>query len=159
MSKTVTGILIDPFTRTVSTVQVPDGSTDALLNFLYRSIQCDMVGCSSLPNEDSGYYDDDGLLKPWDQQAFFHVIGWFDYPLAGRWVVTRFTPGVDEDYDPLEDCVTDVDALRALIKWVAPQDVVVPSPSFIEYDEAGNVSSSKPVDGGSGVWTFDNQPT
>lgn len=159
MSKTVTGILIDPFARTVTPVQVPDGSTDALLHFLYANIQCDIVGSSGLPNEDSGYYDDDGLLKPWDQQAFFYVPGWFDYPLAGRWIVTRFTPGVEEDYDPLSDCATDIDKLRATIQWVAPQDVVVPSPQFVEYDKAGNVSSAKPVDGGSGVWTFDNQPT
>lgn len=155
MTKTVTGILIDPFTRTVEAVQVPDTTTEALLAYLYATLQCQMVSCSALPNGDTGYYDDEGLLMDWDQQAFFQFTP-YPYPVPGRWLITRMTPGLERDV--LHDCKTTVDALRASVKWIEPKDVVVPSPTFTEYDKDGKPGQTHVVDGGDGTWSYKNQP-
>jgi len=74
--------LIDPANRTVTTVELPD-SKDRL-PAIYRHLQCDTFDVAGLPNGDSVYVDDEGLLKP--MQHFFAVRGMPD-PFAGRGLV------------------------------------------------------------------------
>lgn len=74
--------LIDPANRTVTTVELPD-SKDRL-TAIYRHLQCDTFDVAGLPNGDSVYVDDEGLLKP--MQHFFAVRG-MPEPFAGRGLV------------------------------------------------------------------------
>lgn len=74
--------LIDPAKRTVTTVELPD-SKDRL-TAIYRHLHCDTFDVAGLPNGDSVYVDDEGLLKP--MQHFFAVRG-MPEPFAGRGLV------------------------------------------------------------------------
>lgn len=74
--------LIAPANRTLTTVELPD-SKDRL-TAIYRHLQCDTFDVATLPNGDTVYVDDEGLLKP--MKHFFAVRG-MPEPFAGRGLV------------------------------------------------------------------------
>lgn len=75
-------LLIDPANQTITTVELPD--TGDKLPAMNEHLQCDMFDVVTLPNGDTVYVDDEGLLKP--LQHFFAVRG-MPEPLAGRGLV------------------------------------------------------------------------
>lgn len=75
-------LLIDPANQTVTTVELPD--TGDKLPAIYKHLQCDTFDAATLPNGDTVYVDDEGLLKP--LQHFFAVRG-MPEPFAGRGLV------------------------------------------------------------------------
>jgi hypothetical protein len=74
--------LIDPANKAISTVELPD--TGDKLPAIYKQLQCDTIDAVPLPNGDTIYVDDEGLLKPILQ--FFAVRG-ASQPFAGRGLV------------------------------------------------------------------------
>lgn len=150
-------ILIDPLAKTVSTVMlaVHDNQSRPHLDDLYQLIGTEELGHSTLRNGDSMWYDDNGLLKDWSQQAFC-LAPFCDTALAGKIVVTRYQPGAEQD--TLLDCRTDKIALQQAIQWVAPKAVEVPAPTISETGADGHMTEPVPLDGGAAVWTFADNP-
>lgn len=74
--------LIDPANQSVTTVELPD-SKDRL-TAIYRHLQCDTFDVATLPNGDTIYVDDEGLLRP--LQHFIAIRG-MPEPFAGRGLV------------------------------------------------------------------------
>ena len=73
---TIRAILIDPFAKSVTEVQVQTG-----LKHFYELLGCDLVDVVRFGNGVDGWLDDEGLFK--DPQAFF-TIGAYPQPLAGK---------------------------------------------------------------------------
>lgn len=82
---TVKGILIDPFTDSVTEVEYVD------YKCIYKHIQCDSFDAAGLSNGDTAWVDDNGLSVP--GQQFFWIEDLYPYPLAGRGLIL----GVDEE--------------------------------------------------------------
>lgn len=154
MSQQFKAILIDPFKKSVEAITYSEQATHDFLDYLYKIIGTEELSCSVLSNGDTAWYDDNGLRKPWEQQAFFQFFG-FPYPVTGRWFIMRLEGGMDRDTH--YDCRTTLADLASLT-WVIPKDVVVPAPHFIKYDKDGHITEQGPVDGGSPVWDYNNQP-
>lgn len=154
---TRSAILIDPVARSVTALQlaVHDNAAMPHLQDLYTLLGTDELGHSRLPNGDSMWYDDNGLLKDWGAQAFC-LAPFCETALAGRVVVTRYLPGIDED--ELLDCRTDLALLQQAIQWIAPKAVEVPAPTVSSSRADGTMSEPVPVDGGAPVWTFADHP-
>ena len=74
------GILIDPFSMTVSEVE-HDGSVEGIC----RLLECNIFTLAVFSDNDDGVYvDDEGLLV--SDQAFFSIEG-YPQPLAGKGLV------------------------------------------------------------------------
>lgn len=89
--KTITGLLINPFDRTVKTIECRAGS----LQDIYEAIQCqtfDVAGFEYKGSEYSLFIDDEGLFKSPDDQAYFFWQGRF---FAGRAVIFGVNPSGD----------------------------------------------------------------
>lgn len=155
--KQCTAILIDPVAKTVTPVQLDphDNRASPHLADLYKLVGTDEVGTSTLQNGDSMWYDDNGLLRDWSAQAFF-LAPFCPTPIAGKVIVTRYEPGLDED--TLLDCNTDITRLQQAIQWVAPKAVEVPAPTISKQGEDGTMTAPVPLDGGATTWTFANNP-
>lgn len=155
--KNCKAILIDPFAKTVTALHLSDHDNDPLplLADLYKLIGTDNLDHNTLQNGDSMWCDDNGLLKDWSTQAFF-LAPFCPTPLAGKVVVLRTLPGIDQD--TMADCKTDIELLRKAIQWVAPKAVEVPAPTISERGEDGTMSAPEPLDGGAATWTYANHP-
>ena len=68
----LTGLLIDPFLKKVTTVKVDTSDT---LKSMYKHIGCNMVEVVSLTqySDDDIWCDEEGLLKPSGEQRFFKI--------------------------------------------------------------------------------------
>ena len=64
----LTGILIDPFLKKVTTVKVENDLKD-----FYRHIGCNLVEVVSFGDVNDLWVDEEGLLKPSGEQRFFKV--------------------------------------------------------------------------------------
>lgn len=156
MSLPARAILIDPMLRSITAVTLTNSPPGTELARLKQFVGTDNLSCSRLPNGDTGWYDDNGLFVPWTEQAFFTMPG-FSYPLAGRWLITRYDMD-DEGEEALQHCRTELDFLNAMVGWIDAQAVAIPSPTVATLDKEGNTVSVRVLDGGDGVWTFENQP-
>jgi len=68
----LTGLLIDPFNKKVTTVKVDTTNT---LKSMYKLIGCSMVEVVSLTQyaDDDIWCDEEGLMKPRGEQRFFKI--------------------------------------------------------------------------------------
>jgi Domain of unknown function (DUF3846) len=76
--KMLTGILIDPFAKTVTMVEVVHD-----LSAYYKLLDCDLVDVIRLTPHVDLWIDDEGLLKEPPNQAYFYL-GDYPSPIAGR---------------------------------------------------------------------------
>jgi hypothetical protein len=150
-TQNIRGILIDPFTHTVTEVFV-DGSDT--LKAMRKQIQCDYVCRVALGSirgiEQDLWIDDEGILCDWDTQAFFKLRGMPD-PLAGRGIIFAGTEDGDTVGTTLE-----VERVTELMQWITPQQVIVPAPRMIGINEDGTESVT--LLAGTESWSYTNQP-
>lgn len=117
--KMINAILIDPVARTVTTVQV-DADTPNQLEQMYKLIGCELVEAVNLPNGDTGWIDEEGLLH--GPQGFFEM-PYYPQPLAGRCLITG-TEWNDEG-DVMVDAKTTIESIEKDIQYWTPMDLKV----------------------------------
>lgn len=105
-------ILIDPFTRTVQTVEHSGDYHE-----IYKLI--DAGTFEVLPLDDRGnglYLDEDGLFA--DRQEFF-ALGNYPQPLAGKGLIL----GVDSEGESAGTTLK-LEAVFAAVRWLSPEEAV-----------------------------------
>jgi hypothetical protein len=86
------GILIDPFTRTVSDIE-----TSGKLAEIYELLGVELVTVVSVGEDQSLFLDDEGLLVPKEEQEYWNWKG-SNQPYAGKGLIL----GLDEDGDNID---------------------------------------------------------
>lgn len=171
-------ILIDPFKKSVSQIDVPkglDGLRDAVFQVHAPRDPAD-AEAKALSGESPGYVevvrlhkridmwiDEEGLLKPWEKQRFFHLKGEPDTRHYAGYGVLLGVNSSGEDTADAPAWLT-VGAVYSIVDWVEPQDVRVPAPRFFSGDELDESMHVKPGAKGKSLshsdeWSIDNQPT
>ena len=106
------GILIDPFTRTISEIE-----TGGTLAEIYSTLEVELITVVSIGQEDILYIDDEGLLVPKEVQEYFYWRG-SNQPYAGRGLIL----GTDEEGDNTDTSLT-VEDVRRLVTFIDKKDV------------------------------------
>lgn len=116
MSPTITGVLIDPTTQSVSYTEIPanDDGTVSLMG-LYDTLDCSLVDRFSLSSDADLVLDDEGLLKP-NNPGF--TIGSYPRIFAGKAVLLRV-----ENSSWVSVPSINMEAMTELIQWFSPADV------------------------------------
>lgn len=149
MTKPIRGVLIDPFSRTVS-IAVVDGSDAGLCASLYKLLGCDIVQHVALGNNEGLWCDEEGLLKPWSAQAFFQL-GTYPQPFAGKSIILKTSPAGHT----LSSLCT-VEQIVPMVSWVDARSVRVPGTRIQTLDRDGNVVTDEAI--GPDEFTYDSQP-
>lgn len=105
------GILIDPFTRTVSDVE-----TSADLDDLYEILQVDLITVVRIPPNHALILDDEGLLKSKDIQEYFYIDG-MAQPLAGRGLI------LGDSYGENKSAQLPLDLVKNLVSFPSKEDI------------------------------------
>ena len=107
MTETVKGFLIDPFSKTVTSVEV-EKQNSTTLKSLYNLIECQRVDCVAIDDKNDVWVDDEGLFV--EGQMFFQLPT--GNLLAGKGVVM----GCNLSGTPV-DTTADLEKLRKEIKF------------------------------------------
>jgi hypothetical protein len=146
-------ILIDPYTRTIEAIELPIANDEATLKVLYQAIfhaDHGIIQALDLGADHDLWIDEEGLLKPWEDQAFFQLLD--HSPIAGRGVILSH-----DDNGSCTPCLAPIEPVRRAVSWVDPHDVQVPAPTFCELDaDLQPKGEPQPLNGGPAVWTFEN---
>lgn len=96
-NKTVKGILVDPYTQSLSYVDVPVEGKSSTLKGLYSAIGCSLVELISINSTTDLWVDEEGLLKVDENSRFFfiEINGRRSNALAGRGVILGCTHTYD----------------------------------------------------------------
>ena len=94
------GILIDPFTKTVTDIQ-----TSGKLAEIYEILGVELVTAVSVGEDQTLFLDDEGLMVPKDNQEYFQWRG-SNQPYAGKGLIL----GVDEDGDNIDASMGSLEA-------------------------------------------------
>jgi hypothetical protein len=94
------GILIDPFTKTVTDVE-----TSGKLAEIYEILGVELITAVSVGEDQTLFLDDEGLMVPKDNQEYFQWRG-SNQPYAGKGLIL----GVDEDGDNIDASMGSLDA-------------------------------------------------
>jgi hypothetical protein len=105
------GYLIDPFTKTVSVVELAGKENlNQHMQDMYRLLHCDVIGVVWFMDIDEVVLiDDEGLLKDLDEQQFFELCG-------GLYAGYGLMVGTDSDGNSVNPSFT-VEALRERVSW------------------------------------------
>jgi hypothetical protein len=116
MSPTITGVLIDPTTQSVSYTEIPanEDGTVSLMG-LYDTLDCSLVDRFSLSSDADLVLDDEGLLKP-NNPGF--TIGSYPRIFAGKAVLLRV-----ENHSWVSVPSINMEAMTELVQWFSPADV------------------------------------
>lgn len=106
------GILIDPFTRTVSEIEFNGG-----LAAIYELLGVECITSISVGQSDTLYLDDEGLMVPKDQQEYWQWPG-SNQPYAGRGLIL----GADEDGDDTDATVTE-EEVKGIVRFLDKTDI------------------------------------
>lgn len=140
-------ILIDPFTKTVTDVVLPDGTIETMR----KTLQCAYVECVRyFGNNEVGCINDEGMLVDWDRQAFFKLSN--SATIAGRMVLAR------ETQTGWTDTRFDAALIRPHVTFVDAKDVRVPAMCITTLNKDGT-ESERNYFGGPSEWTYEQQPT
>ena len=157
MQRTISAIIIDPATRTVRQEQLTSDLNGELYHALKRAVFGDnetghgYIEHISLGADHGIYIDEEGVLKPWDEQHFFRLGE--NLTIAGRAVLVKDTPDGDS-----ADCELSIDYVTAPITWMEAKDVRVPAP-FMETFNPKTGQVERELLAGVEFWTYDNQPS
>ena len=127
------GILIDPVKREVTVIDVAKG-LDGLYAAVFGEGKRGYVELVRIDGSIDLWVDEEGLLKPWEEQAFFRFRG-TDRPFAGRGVLLGGDDGTGESMPAPQRLTAELVASR--VEWVEPKDVRVPAPRWTIRTSAG----------------------
>ncbi|AWI53195.1 hypothetical protein DEH84_06940 [Aquabacterium olei] len=153
---TVAAFLIDPHARTVTEVQTT-GRTEGPAG-LYELLGCAYVERVECGHGFSVWLDEEGMLKPWEDQAFC-LTPFYPEPLAGKLLLMR--ERVDgEDYRAVNHGLKPgfADWLAIAVRWIAPKAVEVPAPVFMTQEADGSITAESLGGDSRGMWTINHQP-
>lgn len=152
--KHISVLFIDPFAREVKRVTIENDWDE-----FKKLMQCEWlepVYLPELPNCSAPqccmYIDENGLNTDWDHQAFFRLPITNSQTYAGRAIVCGV--GGEEGCDDI-DAPSYIDGLERMIRWIKPQDVVVPAPTMITPNNDGSVDVTLLT--GATHMTYENQ--
>jgi hypothetical protein len=154
----VNAIVIDPYTRTIRFVDLPDIAGDdngrdaynMLRLAIFEGQDVGIIQGIQVGEQHMLWIDEESLLKPWEDQAFFSVNG--NPPIGGRGVIV----GLDHDGGTLP-CTGALAPVVNGVQWVEPRDVVVPAPTWQRMNgELEPEGEPEVLDGGPAEWTFAN---
>ena len=121
MRKSIKGILIDPFSKTVTEVTVTGepsswGSDYDYLESFYNFLDCTVVQPATLDIVgESLYVDEEGLIRE-KRQMFFYLPNISPYqPLAGKGIFVGFS-----DDGKYKDTALTVEDIQKQIEWMSP---------------------------------------
>jgi hypothetical protein len=117
MEKSIKGILVDPFLKTVTEVTVTGLKEEWGMNYLdslYRHLGCKTIEAAYLNIEDESLYVDEEGMYP-GRQMFFYLPKLSPYqPLAGRGIFV----GLDETTGDSSDTKMKVEDILGQIEWL-----------------------------------------
>lgn len=106
-------LLIDPFQKTITEIE-----HDNSLEDIYRHTRCDTFTTVMIDRHGGTLFvDDEGLLKPFDSQAFFKIDTYAD-PLAGYAMVV----GTDDEGETVDVAYT-IDQIKARVQFLSHAQV------------------------------------
>lgn len=150
--KTTRAILIDPFAKTVTEVQI-HGDT---LPGMYAALDCQQVNAISMGKvggiQHDLWVDEEGLFIPWGEQAFYQLNG-YPEPLAGRGLIFACSP--DGDTISASSLLT-TERVKTVVSWVDAENVEVSAPRMIVRDAEGQEETT--LLAGVDKWTYNQQP-
>jgi len=94
------GILIDPFTRSISEIE-----TSGKLADIYELLGVELVTVVSVGEDQSLFLDDEGLLVPKEEQEYWNWKG-SNQPYAGRGLIL----GLDDEGDNIDATMGSLEA-------------------------------------------------
>jgi hypothetical protein len=106
------GILIDPFTRSVSEIE-----TSGKLLEIYELLGVDLITAVSLNENQSLFLDDEGLMVPKANQEYWNWKG-SNQPYAGRGLIL----GLDSDGDNVSTTMSGLE-VAALVSFLDKEDI------------------------------------
>jgi hypothetical protein len=164
---TMRGILIDPFKRTIESVEFEYEDFQSIA----KVIDAEYIEAVRLTRDAPDrkrvqgldlYVDEEGFInKPWTKQAFFSTSG---RTLAGKGLVLgrRHDPENGDDVESLATGIPHIDQLMAtlvrefsVIHWLDAKDVVIDAPTF---RTPGKAPADLETGGPPRKWTIDDHP-
>jgi hypothetical protein len=106
------GILIDPFTRTVSEIE-----TSGKLAEIYELLGVELITAVSLGETQSLFLDDEGLMVPKENQEYWNWKG-SNQPYAGRGLII----GLDNDGNSIDATMSGLE-VAALVSFLDKEDI------------------------------------
>jgi len=106
------GILIDPFTRSVSEIE-----TSGKLLEIYELLGVDLITAVSLNENQSLFLDDEGLMVPKANQEYWQWKG-SNQPYAGRGLIL----GLDSNGDNVDTTMSGLE-VAALVSFLDKEDI------------------------------------
>lgn len=151
----IRGILIDPFNKAVTEVEVEsgDGAYESMRSHVFGDKDKGLLQAVGLGGGITLWIDEEGLLCDWDTQAFFKLKGNDEEtdPFAGRGLLL-----MDDGQGGEASCPLPVDLVFESVSWVDPRNVVVQAPMFTTFNDDGT-TTTVPLTG-SDKWDYHNQP-
>lgn len=106
------GILIDPFTRSISEIE-----TGGKLAEIYELLGVELITVVSVGDDQTLFLDDEGLLVPKEQQEYWQWRG-SNQPYAGKGLIL----GVDEEGENI-DAVSTVEEIAGLVSFLEKAEI------------------------------------
>jgi hypothetical protein len=147
-------IIIDPYAKTISWADLPGtDSYEIIMAALFKDPEARERGTIQAVNIGGNHdlwVDDESLLRPWADQAFFSISG--NPPIGGIGLILSH----DQEGETHE-CKGPIQPVMRAVRWVAPQDVVIPAPTIQSMGEDLQPKGEPEViGGGPATWTFEN---
>jgi len=106
------GILIDPFTRLVSEVEISGKLLD-----IYELLGVNLITAVSLNENQSLFLDDEGLMVPKENQEYWNWKG-SNQPYAGKGLIL----GLDSNGDNVDTTMSGLE-VAALVSFLDKEDI------------------------------------
>ena len=106
------GILIDPFTRTVSEIE-----TSGKLAEIYELLGVELITAVTVGENQSLFLDDEGLMVPKANQEYWNWKG-SNQPYAGRGLII----GLDNDGNSIDATMSSLE-VAALVTFLDKEDI------------------------------------
>lgn len=153
MHTTIKAVVINPFTRTITETRLArdqHGSVyGALRDTIFPDRDLGYLEHLSVGMSHGLYIDEEGVLRDWDEQAFFKLGA--ELVIAGIGVIV-----LDTSDGESADCFLPVDLVATQVTWLDTRAVRVPAPVMTSMDQDGTVHTT--LLAGCEEWTYDNQP-
>ena len=145
-------IVINPTLKTITVEDLPGTDTlEIILAAVFPGGERGMIQAVNIGAQHDLWIDEEALLRPWIDQAFFSIGD--NPPIGGIGVILSHTRDGES-----HDCYAPIEPVQRVIRWVAPQDVVIPAPTIQTMSKDTFEPEGKPevIGGGPAFWTFEN---